>query len=102
MPRTALITGITGQDGLYLSELLLAKGYRVVGLVRGQNNPKLPLLQAELPDVEVVTGDLLLPTLATATKWVLVAVMVIVGGSQLAPPRRRHMAGTSGSPPLRP
>ena len=43
--KTALITGVTGQDGLYLSELLLEKGYRVVGLVRGQNNPKLPLLQ---------------------------------------------------------
>ncbi len=57
--KTALITGVTGQDGLYLSELLLEKGYRVVGLVRGQNNPKLPLLQQELPDVEVVTGDLL-------------------------------------------
>ncbi len=57
--KTALITGVTGQDGLYLSELLLAKGYRVVGLVRGQNNPKLPLLQQMLPDVEIVTGDLL-------------------------------------------
>ncbi len=56
---TALITGVTGQDGLYLSELLLEKGYRVVGLVRGQNNPKLPELRALLPDVEVVTGDLL-------------------------------------------
>lgn len=59
MARTALITGVTGQDGLYLSELLLSKGYRVVGLVRGQNNPKLPLLREALPDVEVVTGDLL-------------------------------------------
>ncbi|MCW2777633.1 MAG: GDP-mannose 4,6-dehydratase [Frankiales bacterium] len=59
MTKTALITGITGQDGLYLAELLLSKGYRVVGLVRGQNNPKLPLLQRELPDVEIVTGDLL-------------------------------------------
>jgi GDPmannose 4,6-dehydratase len=57
--KTALITGVTGQDGLYLSELLLAKGYRVVGLVRGQNNPKLPLLQELLPEVEVVTGDLM-------------------------------------------
>ena len=32
--KTALITGITGQDGSYLAELLLAKGYRVVGIVR--------------------------------------------------------------------
>jgi GDPmannose 4,6-dehydratase len=57
--KRALITGVTGQDGLYLSELLLEKGYEVYGLVRGQNNPKLPLLQAMLPDVKVVTGDLL-------------------------------------------
>ena len=57
--KTALITGVTGQDGLYLSELLVAKGYRVVGLVRGQNNPKLPLLQELVPEVEVVTGDLM-------------------------------------------
>jgi GDPmannose 4,6-dehydratase len=57
--KRALITGITGQDGLYLAELLLGKGYEVYGLVRGQNNPKLPLLEAELPDVRVLTGDLL-------------------------------------------
>jgi GDPmannose 4,6-dehydratase len=57
--KTALITGVTGQDGLYLSELLLDKGYRVVGLVRGQNNPKLPELQRAFPDMEIVTGDLL-------------------------------------------
>lgn len=57
--KTALVTGVTGQDGLYLSELLLGKGYRVVGLVRGQNNPKRALLEASLPAVEVVTGDLL-------------------------------------------
>jgi len=38
--KSALITGITGQDGRYLAELLLSKGYQVYGLVRGQNNPK--------------------------------------------------------------
>ena len=57
MPR-ALITGITGQDGLYLSELLLEKGYEVYGLIRGQNNPKADLLAREVPDVRVLTGDL--------------------------------------------
>ena len=57
MPR-ALITGVTGQDGLYLSELLLAKGYEVFGLVRGQNNPKRDLLEHEVPGVHIVTGDL--------------------------------------------
>jgi len=54
----ALITGITGQDGLYLSELLLAKGYEVFGLVRGQNNPKYDLVRREVPGVQLLTGDL--------------------------------------------
>ncbi|RFA22643.1 GDP-mannose 4,6-dehydratase [Subtercola boreus] len=57
MPR-ALITGITGQDGLYLGELLLAKGYEVYGLIRGQNNPKRALVEATLPGVKILTGDL--------------------------------------------
>ena len=54
----ALITGITGQDGLYLAELLLAKGYEVFGLVRGQNNPKYDLVRREVPGVQLLTGDL--------------------------------------------
>jgi GDPmannose 4,6-dehydratase len=54
----ALITGITGQDGLYLAELLLSKGYEVYGLVRGQNNPKVALVEATVPDVKILTGDL--------------------------------------------
>lgn len=57
MPR-ALITGITGQDGLYLAELLIRKGYEVFGLVRGQNNPKRELLQRIIPEVHILTGDL--------------------------------------------
>jgi len=57
MPR-ALITGITGQDGLYLAELLLDKGYEVFGLIRGQNNPKLELVQRTVPGVTLLTGDL--------------------------------------------
>jgi GDPmannose 4,6-dehydratase len=57
MPR-ALITGITGQDGLYLSELLLSKGYEVYGLMRGQNNPKRELLEQLVPEVRILTGDL--------------------------------------------
>ena len=54
----ALITGVTGQDGLYLSELLLSKGYEVYGLVRGQNNPKVALVESVVPDVKILTGDL--------------------------------------------
>lgn len=55
----ALITGVTGQDGYYLTRLLLSKGYEVFGLVRGQNNPKIDFLRAEFPDLTILTGDLL-------------------------------------------
>jgi GDPmannose 4,6-dehydratase len=58
MPR-ALITGITGQDGYYLSEHLLKQGYEVFGLIRGQANPKLSTIERTLPDVRIVEGDLL-------------------------------------------
>jgi GDPmannose 4,6-dehydratase len=56
---TALITGITGQDGSYLAEHLLSQGYAVHGLVRGQANPKRPLVESMLPEVQVIEGDLL-------------------------------------------
>jgi len=58
MPR-ALITGITGQDGYYLSDYLLRQGYEVYGLIRGQANPKLSQIERTLPDVRIVEGDLL-------------------------------------------
>ena len=54
----ALITGITGQDGLYLGELLLSKGYEVHGLIRGQNNLKRELVEETLPGIKLHTGDL--------------------------------------------
>jgi GDPmannose 4,6-dehydratase len=57
--KRALITGVTGQDGMYLSRLLVSKGYEVYGLVRGQNNPKLDVIKAWAPEVKIVTGDLL-------------------------------------------
>ena len=52
---SALITGITGQDGLYLAELLLEKGYDVHGLIRGQNNPRRELV-ANLAKAERITA----------------------------------------------
>ncbi len=69
MPR-ALITGITGQDGTYLAELLNAKGYRVFGLVTGQNNPKAEDVAERYPFVELVSGDLQdLPSLVAAVEY---------------------------------
>ncbi|HEY7438529.1 MAG TPA: GDP-mannose 4,6-dehydratase [Acidimicrobiia bacterium] len=56
--KRALITGITGQDGRYLSELLAGKGYQVFGLIRGQANPKSQLVIEENPSIELVDGDL--------------------------------------------
>ena len=57
VPR-ALITGITGQDGLYLGEFLAAKGYEVFGMVRGQSNPKIPTVEAYVPSIQLLEGDL--------------------------------------------
>jgi GDPmannose 4,6-dehydratase len=56
--RTALITGITGQDGQYLSEVLNDEGYKVYGLIKGQRNPKAEMINSEFPFVELVEGDL--------------------------------------------
>ncbi len=55
---TALITGITGQDGSYLAELLLSKGYRVVGMARRASTVTHERIQHLLDDVEVIQGDL--------------------------------------------
>ena len=64
---SALITGITGQDGRFLAELLHEKGYTVYGLLKGQNNPRSTLIRDELPFVELVHGDLCdLPSLIHA------------------------------------
>ena len=59
MARRALITGITGQDGSYLAEHLLAGGYEVWGLVRGQANPRVRRVRELLGEVRLVRGDLL-------------------------------------------
>jgi GDPmannose 4,6-dehydratase len=56
---TALITGITGQDGRFLADLLHSKGYTIYGLIRGQNNPKAELVLRDHPYVELINGDLL-------------------------------------------
>jgi GDPmannose 4,6-dehydratase len=56
---TALITGITGQDGSYLAELLLAKGYRVVGIVRRSSTTPYDRIAHLIDRVELVSADLL-------------------------------------------
>lgn len=54
----ALITGITGQDGSYLAELLLSKGYQVFGTVRRSSVKKLDRLESIIDDIELIEGDL--------------------------------------------
>ncbi|MCC7188744.1 MAG: GDP-mannose 4,6-dehydratase [Anaerolineales bacterium] len=55
---TALITGITGQDGSYLAELLLAKGYRVIGVARRSSTMTYERINHLLDDITVIQGDL--------------------------------------------
>jgi GDPmannose 4,6-dehydratase len=54
----ALITGITGQDGSYLAELLLEKGYEVFGVVRRSSVKKYDRIETLVEDIELVEGDL--------------------------------------------
>jgi GDPmannose 4,6-dehydratase len=55
---TALITGITGQDGSYLAELLLSKGYEVVGMVRRSSTVTFERIEHIQDDIQIVQGDL--------------------------------------------
>ena len=57
--KTALITGITGQDGSYLAELLLEKGYRVVGMQRRTSTETVGRIAHLIDRIELVQGDLL-------------------------------------------
>ena len=56
--KTALITGITGQDGSYLAELLLEKGYDVIGMVRRTSTVKYERIDHILDQITIVQGDL--------------------------------------------
>jgi GDPmannose 4,6-dehydratase len=57
--KTALVTGITGQDGSYLAEFLLEKGYRVYGLERRASNKNHINIKQLLSQVTIISGDLL-------------------------------------------
>ncbi|MCD4703685.1 MAG: GDP-mannose 4,6-dehydratase [Methanosarcinaceae archaeon] len=58
MSKNALITGITGQDGSYLADLLLDKGYNVYGLVRRLSTPNTSRIDHIIDSVEMLEGDL--------------------------------------------
>jgi GDPmannose 4,6-dehydratase len=59
LKKTALITGITGQDGSYLAELLLGKGYHVVGMTRRTSTEVHERIEHIVGDIEIISGDLL-------------------------------------------
>lgn len=59
MPKSALITGITGQDGSYLAEFLLSKGYKVHGLVRRSSSVNIERISHLLEEINLIPGDLL-------------------------------------------
>jgi GDPmannose 4,6-dehydratase len=56
--KTALITGITGQDGFHLTELLLSKDYKIYGLLNGQRNSRAVEFAKKFPNVDLIEGDL--------------------------------------------
>ncbi|MCY4467058.1 MAG: GDP-mannose 4,6-dehydratase [Chloroflexi bacterium] len=58
MAKKALITGITGQDGSYLAEFLLKKGYQVFGMVRRTSTVRYERIQHIQPDIQLVQGDM--------------------------------------------
>ncbi len=58
MAKKALITGITGQDGYHLAELLNEKGYEIYGIIRGQQNPNKTAIESEQPYVKLIEADL--------------------------------------------
>jgi len=57
--KRALITGITGQDGSYLAEFLLKKGYKVFGTVRRLSTPNIENIRHLRDDIELISADLL-------------------------------------------
>src|SRR5215472_14107583 len=59
MEKRALITGVTGQDGSYLAEFLLEKGYKVFGLVRRSSTVNFERLVHLQDQIELLPGDLL-------------------------------------------
>ncbi len=85
-PRRALITGLTGQDGSFLTELLLTRGYRVSGLVRGSSDRSLGCSEQLREQVDLVRGDLLDPSsLQAAIEQSQPAEIYHLGGPSFVP-----------------
>jgi GDPmannose 4,6-dehydratase len=59
VPKKALITGLTGQDGSYLAELLITKDYQVYGLVHRSSSSNISRISHLSNNVQILSGDLL-------------------------------------------
>ncbi len=86
MVKTALITGITGQDGSYLAELPLEKGYRVVGMTRRSSTDSSERIEHRKGRLELIQGDLLdQASLSTAIKTVKPAEVYNLAAQSFVP-----------------
>jgi GDPmannose 4,6-dehydratase len=96
--KSALITGLTGQDGSFLAELLLQKGYRVTGFVRGPPDRSLGYSEPLRGAVELVRGDLLeSSTLRAAVAGVRPSELYHLAGPSFVPPSWEHPRETLGA-----
>lgn len=93
--RRALITGLTGQDGSFLAESLLADGYEVIGLVRGGDDAPLGCAEHLRGRVAVRAGDLLAPrTLTAAVAELKPAELFHLAAPTFVPDSWQHPAST--------
>ena len=96
--KSALITGLTGQDGSFLAELLLEKGYRVTGFVRGSPDRSLGYCEPLRGAVELVRGDLLdSSTLRAAVAGARPSELYHLAGPSFVPPSWEHPRETLGA-----
>src|SRR5215475_11720650 len=93
MQRKALITGITGQDGSYLAEFLLEKGYRVYGLIRRSSTINFERIAHLQDDIDLIPGDLLDETS-------LIAALRAVGPDEVYNLAAQSFVPTSWSQPV--
>jgi GDPmannose 4,6-dehydratase len=96
--RRALVTGLTGQDGSFIADLLLEKGYEVVGMVRGDASGSLGAAEHLRGRVELVPGDLLVPgSLAAAVGNARAHELYHLAAPSFAPDSWRNPAQTIGA-----
>jgi GDPmannose 4,6-dehydratase len=94
-PRRALLTGLTGQDGSFLAELLVTKNYEVTALIRRALGEKLGLVEHLRGRIRLVTGDLLSPeTLTAAVRGVRPHEIYHLGAPTFVPESWRQPAST--------